>query len=69
MEDLLTKLELDCLGDAADKFFATRCDSEEAVIITDDLLNSFFLLLILLETTSSRPNTCTVSKRVLILRT
>ena len=42
MEDLLTKLELDCLGDAADKFFATRCDSEEAVIITDDLLNSFF---------------------------
>ena len=42
MEDLLTKLELDCLSDAADKFFATRCDSEEAVIITDDLLNSFF---------------------------
>ena len=36
VEDLLTKLELDCLGDAADKFFATRCDSEEAVIITDD---------------------------------
>merc|ERR1712013_708719 len=31
VEDLLTKLELDCLGDAADKFFATRCDSEEAV--------------------------------------
>ena len=70
MEDLLTKLELDCLGDAADKFFATRCDSEEAVIITDDLLNSFFFFYcILLETTSSRPNTCTVSKRVLILRT
>ena len=53
-EDLLTKLELECLGDAAEKFFATRCDSEEAVTIyTDDLLNSFFSSTILLETTSS----------------
>ena len=53
MEDLLTKLELDCLGDAADKFFATRCDSEEAVIITDDLFKFiFFFYCIFLETAS-----------------
>jgi len=28
---LLTKIELGCLNDAAEKFFATQCDSEEAV--------------------------------------
>ena len=31
VEGLLIKIELGCLNDAAEKFFATQCDSEEAV--------------------------------------
>lgn len=31
VEDLLTKLELGCLSDASEKFFATQCNSKEAV--------------------------------------
>ena len=31
MEGLLTKIELGCLNDAAEKFFATQCRSEEEV--------------------------------------
>ena len=33
MEGLLTKLELGCLNDAAEKFFATQCNSKEAVCL------------------------------------
>ena len=31
VEGLLTKIELGCLNDAAEKFFATQCRSEEEV--------------------------------------
>ena len=31
MEELLTKLDLGCLNDAAEKFFASQCNSKEAV--------------------------------------
>ena len=33
MKDLLTKLELSCLNDSAEKFFATQCNSNEAVCL------------------------------------
>ena len=33
MEDLLTKLELRCLNDAAEKLFATQCNSKEGVCL------------------------------------
>ena len=33
MEDLLTKLDLGCLNDAAEKFFASQCNSKEAVCL------------------------------------
>ena len=33
VEDLLTKLEQGCLNDSAEKFFATQCNSKEAVCL------------------------------------
>merc|ERR1719180_120167 len=32
VEDLLTNLELGCLNDSAEKFFATQCNSKEAAM-------------------------------------
>ena len=41
MEDLLSKLELGCLNDSAEKFFATQCNSKEAVclLLADGIVN------------------------------
>ena len=41
MEDLLKKLELGCLNDSAEKFFATQCNSKEAVclLLADGIVN------------------------------
>ena len=41
MEDFLSKLELGCLNDSAEKFFATQCNSKEAVclLLADGIVN------------------------------
>jgi len=43
VKDLLTKLELSCLNDSAEKFFATQCNSNEAVakLLADKQISKF----------------------------
>ena len=46
MEGLLTKLDLGCLNDAAEKFLATQCSNKDAVclLVAHGIVDSFINL-------------------------